>query len=73
MTFDSDWKVDYDDLSGLISEKIQQEFVIKDKEMWQIVEKLERESEFTMLNIDTQMDRYLFLFVRRQKRRGFWK
>lgn len=69
LTFDSDWKVDYDDLSGLISEKIQREFVIKDKEMWQIVEKLEIESEFTMLNVDTQMDSYS-LFICKKSEKG---
>ncbi|MDY3363568.1 DUF6630 family protein [Riemerella anatipestifer] len=70
LTFDSDWKVDYDDLSEFISEKIQQELVVKDKEMWQIVEKLEIESDFTMLNIDTQMDSYsLFICEKSEKER----
>ncbi|WP_446430582.1 DUF6630 family protein [Riemerella anatipestifer] len=70
LTFNSDWKVDYDDLSEFISEKIQQEFVVKDKEMWQIVEKMEKESDFTMLNIDTQVDSYsLFICKKSEKER----
>ncbi|ADZ12049.1 hypothetical protein J5295_03795 [Riemerella anatipestifer] len=70
LTFNSDWKVDYDDLSQFISEEIQQEFTIKDKEMWQIAEKIEKESDFTMLNIDTQMDSYsLFICEKSEKER----
>ena len=69
---DTDWKMDHEELSEFISEEINQDFSITYEETLQkpniIVEKIEKESDFTMLNIDTQMDSYSFFICRKDEK-----
>lgn len=70
--FDTDWKMDHEELSEFISEEIGQDFKITYEETKQkpsvIVEKIEKESDFTMLNIDTQMDSYSFFICKKSEK-----
>lgn len=63
-SYQDDWKIDHEELSAYISEEIGQDFNITYEETGQrpevIARKLEKESDFTLLNIDTQMDSYSF-------------
>lgn len=69
---DTDWKMDHEDLSEFISEEIKQDFKITYEETLQkpsvIVEKIEKESDYTMLNIDTQMDSYSFFICKKSEK-----
>lgn len=70
--YDTDWKIDHEELSEFISEEIKQDFKITYEETLQkvqvIVEKIEKESDFTMLNIDTQMDSYSFFICKKSEK-----
>jgi len=70
--FNTDWKMDHEDLSEFISEEIGQNFKITYEETLQkpsiIVEKIEKESDYTMLNIDTQMDSYSFFICKKSEK-----
>ncbi|WP_300977825.1 hypothetical protein [Flavobacterium sp.] len=70
--FDTDWKMDHEELSEFISEEIGQDFKITYEETMQkpsvIVEKIEKESNYTMLNIDTQMDSYSFFVCKKSEK-----
>lgn len=69
-TYDTDWKIDYEDLCEFISEEIRQDFKITYEEALQkpsiIVEKIKKESDYTMLNIDTQSDSYSFFICKKE-------
>lgn len=71
-TFDTDWKIDHEELSEFISEEIGQDFKITYEETLQkpsvIVDKIEKESNYTMLNIDTQMDSYSFFICKKEEK-----
>ena len=64
--------MDHEELSEFISEEIGQDFKITYEETKQkpsvIVEKIEKESDFTMLNIDTQMDSYSFFICKKSEK-----
>lgn len=70
--YDTDWKMDHEELSEFVSEEIKQDFSITYEETKQkpivIVEKIERQSDFTMLNIDTQMDSYSFFVCKKSEK-----
>lgn len=70
--YDTDWKMDHEDLSEFISEEIKQDFKITYEETLQkpsvINEKIEKESDYTLLNIDTQMDSYSFFICKKQEK-----
>lgn len=70
--YDTDWKMDHEELSEFISEEIGQNFSITYEETLQkpsvIVEKIEKESSFTMLNINTQMDSYSFFICKKEEK-----
>ena len=64
--------MDHEELSEFISEEIGQNFSITYEETLQkpsvIVEKIEKESSFTMLNINTQMDSYSFFICKKEEK-----
>lgn len=70
--YKTDWKMDYEELSEFISEEIGQDFKIIYEETLQktsvIVEKIEKESDYTMLNIDNQMDSYSFFICKKSEK-----
>ena len=67
--YDTDWKMDHEALSEYITEEIGQKFTVTYEETEQrpevIARKLEQESDYTLLNIDRQMDSYSFLVVKK--------
>ena len=69
LAYDTDWKMDHEALSEYITEEIGQKFTITYEETEQrpevIARKLEQESDYTLLNIDRQMDSYSFLVVKK--------
>lgn len=71
-TFDTDWKMEHEDLSEFISGEIQQDFKITFEETQQnpciISEKIEKESDYTLLNIDTQGDSYSFFVCKKDEK-----
>ena len=70
--YDTDWKMEHEDLSEFISEEIKQDFKITYEETLQkpsvINEKIEKESDSTLLNIDTQMDSYSFFICKKSEK-----
>ena len=70
--FDTDWKIDHEELSEFITKEIGQDFKITYEETLQnpdiIARKIEAESDFTLLNIDTQMDSYSFFICRKNEK-----
>lgn len=68
--YDTDWKMDHEELSEFISTEIQQDFKITYEKTFQkpnvILEKIEKESNYTMLNINTQMDCYSFFICKKE-------
>ncbi|WBX95848.1 hypothetical protein [Chryseobacterium gambrini] len=69
LTYDDDWKMDHEALSEYISEEIGQDFKITYEETLQkpevVAQKLEKESEYTLLNVDSQMDSYSFFLCKK--------
>jgi len=70
--YDTDWKMDHEELSEFISEEIGQDFKIIYEETLQkpevIARKIEQESDFTLLNINTQMDSYSFFLCKKTEK-----
>lgn len=71
-TYDTDWKIDHEELNEFISGEIGQDFKITYEETLQkpevIARKIEKESDYTLLNIDTQMDSYSFFICQKSEK-----
>ncbi|HDR1434382.1 hypothetical protein SPJ73_00350 [Pasteurella multocida] len=67
-SFDTDWRIDNEELSEYLSNIIGKKFKLPQKalEPYEIVERLEKKSDYTLLNIETEQDSYS-LFVCKQK------
>ncbi|MGC6405557.1 hypothetical protein ACNO7K_03805 [Bisgaard Taxon 45] len=67
-SFDTDWRIDNDTLSEYLSNVIGKQFKLPQKALApdEIVERLEKKSDYTLLNIETEQDSYS-LFVCKQK------
>lgn len=67
-SFDTDWGIDNEELSEYLSNIIGKKFKLPQKalEPYEIVERLEKKSDYTLLNIETEQDSYS-LFVCKQK------
>lgn len=71
-SYQDDWKMDHEALSEYISEEIGQPFTITYEETQQrphlVAEKIEAQSDYTMLNIDTQIDSYSFFICKKTEK-----
>ncbi|SUC08767.1 Uncharacterised protein [Pasteurella canis] len=70
--FDTDWRIDNEELSEYLSDVIGKKFKLPKKalEPYEIVERLEQKSDYTLLNIETEQDSYcLFVCKQRDKKR----
>ncbi|MDP9499689.1 hypothetical protein O7M46_01820 [Bisgaard Taxon 45] len=67
-SFDTDWRIDNEELSEYLSNVTSKRFKLPKKalEPYEIVERLEKKSDYTLLNIETEQDSYS-LFVCQQK------